>query len=383
MITQIINIKNKYASESFQKNYPVSYKEESVPGLIIEFRNVYRELFSDLSQLIKNLDQVKLLQNKDSGNIVLLFRSFSDLYSLRNVLVNLPSNIFLPDLLMKIDNYLNFNEKEFLLGNRKIKYNEPLIMGILNVTPDSFSDGGKYFNPEFAVEHAIQLIEDGADIIDVGGESTRPGAEIVSEVDELKRVIPVIQGIKRIKKDSIISIDTTKSKVAEESLNAGAEIINDISGLTFDEKISELAAKHNAGVVIMHIKGDPKTMQVKPTYSDVTAEIYDHLYKQTENAKSAGVKNIFIDPGIGFGKTIENNYELISRINDFKSLGYPILIGISRKSFLGKTLGLDVNDRDAATVVTEAISLMKGVSIIRTHNVKYAKQLKTIFEKLN
>lgn len=277
------------------------------------------------------------------------------------------------------NSYLNFNNYDSLrikIGDKS--FSKPLIMGILNVTPDSFSDGGKYFDKDSAVKYAFELIENGADIIDIGGESTRPGSDPVSVDEELNRVIPVIEEILKSKPDALISVDTTKSKVAEEACKRGVKIINDISGLTFDKQLALVAAKYSASLIIMHIKGTPKTMQQNIYYDDLIFDIYEFLYHQTKLAESAGVKNIFVDPGIGFGKTAENNFEIIKRLEDFKSLGYPVLVGLSRKSFLGKTLNLDINNRDNATVVAETIALVNGAKIIRTHNVINAFQAEKV-----
>jgi dihydropteroate synthase len=248
-------------------------------------------------------------------------------------------------------------------------------MGIVNVTPDSFSDGGKYFSVDDAVDHALMLIDDGADIIDIGGESTRPGSDPVSLDEELRRTIPVIKKIHQHRKDIFISIDTTKSEVAKQSLDSGAQIINDISGLTFDEKMIDIAKEYNSGVVIMHIKGNPKTMQENPEYSNVVKEVYDFLLVQSIKAKQNDVDKIFVDPGIGFGKRIEDNFTLIINLDYFQSLGYPVMIGLSKKSFIGKTLNLDNDQREIGTIILETISVIKSARIIRTHNVKYCNQL--------
>ncbi len=277
-----------------------------------------------------------------------------------------------------LDNYYNYTELPVVIGDSK--FNEPLVMGILNVTPDSFSDGGKYINKDKAVRHALNMFENGADIVDIGGESTRPGSDSVSEDEELKRVIPVIEEILKKKPAVIISVDTTKSKVAEEACSKGAKIINDISGLTFDSKIAEVANDFNAALIIMHMKGTPKTMQVNPAYDDLIPEIYEFLWKQTESARKAGAKNLIVDPGIGFGKKAENNFEILKRISDFKSLGYPILIGLSRKSFLGKAFDLEIMERDNITSVAEAIALRNGSKIIRTHNVINAVRTKNLLK---
>ena len=216
---------------------------------------------------------------------------------------------------------------------------QPLIMGVLNVTPDSFTDGGKFLDPTNAVSHAMDMIADGADIIDIGGESTRPFSESVSEEEELSRVISVIKKL-REKTDTVISIDTTKSSVADCACNAGANLVNDISGLLFDDKMIDTIKKYDCPVVLMHIAGNPKTMQENPSYDDVISDISAHLLDRAKFAIKNGVKehNIILDPGIGFGKTINNNFSIINNIDQFTQLGYPILIGASRKSFIGKTL---------------------------------------------
>ncbi len=256
-------------------------------------------------------------------------------------------------------------------------------MGILNITPDSFSDGGLYFNLNDAVNHAFKMIDEGADIVDIGGESTKPGSDFVTVDEEINRVIPVIKVILDKKPEAIISVDTTKSIVAEEALKNGAQIINDISGLTFDSNMSKVISKYDAAVVIMHIKGTPKTMQQNPSYDDVVNEVYNFLKLQIVKAKEAGNSKIIIDPGIGFGKRIQDNFELIKNLSEFKELNYPILIGLSRKSFIGKTLDLDIEKRDTASAVLEGLAIKNGAGIIRTHNVKNAVQVCKLFNQLN
>jgi len=248
-------------------------------------------------------------------------------------------------------------------------------MGIVNVTPDSFSDGGKYLDTNQAINHALKLIDDGADIIDVGGESTRPGSEPVSLDEELIRTISVIKNIRSLRKDILISIDTTKSEVAKQALDNGADIINDISGLTFDEDMINVAKSFDAGIIIMHIKGNPKTMQNSPFYLDVVDEIKEFLITQSTKAKQNGIDKIIIDPGIGFGKSVDDNFKLIKQLNDFSDIGFPVMIGLSKKSFIGKTLDLNIEDREIATVIMETISVLNSARIIRTHNVKYCTQM--------
>jgi len=263
----------------------------------------------------------------------------------------------------------------YKFGNQSVSFNLPKVMGILNVTPDSFSDGGKFYSENSAIDYALNMIDDGAAIIDIGGESTRPGSDAVSLKDELQRTIPVIKKLVELRKDLIISIDTTKSEVARQALDSGASIVNDISGLTSDEKIIDVVKSYDAGIVIMHIKGNPKTMQENPLYLDVVKEVKDFLFQQSNKAKQNGIDKIIIDPGIGFGKRVEDNFELIKRLEEFQSIGFPVMIGLSRKSFLGKTLDLNINERDIATVILETASVLKSVRIIRTHNVKYCTQM--------
>jgi dihydropteroate synthase len=267
------------------------------------------------------------------------------------------------------------NSIQYNFNDKILSLNTPKIMGIVNVTPDSFSEGGKYFSFDDAVNHALKLIDEGADIIDIGGESTRPGSDPVSLEEELRRTIPVVKNIHKQRKDVIISIDTTKSEVAQQALDSGAQIINDISGLTFDEKMIDIAKEYNSGVVIMHIKGNPKTMQVNPEYSDVVKEVYDFLLVQSIKAKQNDLDKIIVDPGIGFGKRIEDNFNLIKNLDYYQSLGYPVMIGLSKKSFIGKTLNLDNDQREIGTIILETISVIKSARIIRTHNVKYCNQL--------
>ena len=248
---------------------------------------------------------------------------------------------------------------------------ETRIMGILNVTPDSFSDAGLFVDADKAVEHAKQMAEDGADIIDVGGESTRPGSHDISEEEELKRVKPVIERLLNEIKVPV-SIDTYKPKVAEKCLELGASLVNDITGLRNKEMI-EVIAKYKVPVVIMHMKGAPKNMQQNPTYEDVVKEIKLFLSERISEARKAGINEIIIDPGIGFGKTTEHNLQILKRLSEFKELGCPILIGPSRKSFIGNITGLAVNERLEGTLASVAIAVMNGADIVRVHDVKECK----------
>lgn len=265
--------------------------------------------------------------------------------------------------------------KKYSFNSNSLSFDLPQIMGIVNVTPDSFSDGGNYNTLNSAVDHAIKLIDEGANIIDIGGESTRPGSDLVSLEEELSRTISVIKKIRSLNQSIIISIDTTKSEVAKQALDNGADIINDISGLTFDSQMINIAKQFNAGVIIMHIQGNPKTMQNNPTYKNVVDEVKQFLLTQSNKAKGNGINKIIIDPGIGFGKSVEDNFKLIKSLNEFSKLNYPVMIGLSRKSFIGKTLNLKVNERDIPTVIMETVSILNSARIIRTHSVKYCSQM--------
>jgi len=258
--------------------------------------------------------------------------------------------------------------KDFLLDF----FNKTYIMGILNVTRDSFSDGGLYFDKSAAIKRAIQMVEEGADIIDIGGESTRPGAEPVTVKEELRRTIPVIEALAK-EINVPISIDTYKSEVAEKALDAGASIVNDISGLRFDPEMAKVVSDYKVPVVIMHIKGRPKDMQQNPVYEALVPEIMDYLREGIRLAKESGVSEdkIIIDPGIGFGKTFNHNLEIINNLHEFTLLEKPILIGPSRKAFIGKILGnVSETDRLEGTSAAVAISIMNGANIIRVHDIK-------------
>ena len=249
------------------------------------------------------------------------------------------------------------------------------LMGILNVTPDSFSDGGMFLDPGNAISHGIELASQGADIIDIGGESTRPGAKPLLPDEELRRVIPVIEGLSG-EIDIPISIDTYKSLIAEKAVEAGAEMINDISGLHFDPKMADVAAKYDVPVVVMHIKGTPEIMQLDVHYDCLLTEIMEYLEESTEIAERAGVdeRQIIIDPGIGFGKSVEDNLRIISRLTEFKSLGKPIMLGLSRKSFIGRILNAEVDQRAEGTLASISAAIMNGANILRVHDVAPARK---------
>lgn len=261
--------------------------------------------------------------------------------------------------------------------------NRTLIMGILNVTPDSFFDGGKYNLIDKALRRAEEIWKEGADIIDIGGESTRPGSDAISLQEEMDRVLPVIEKLQDF--PIPISIDTYKAEVAEEACKLGASIINDISGLQFNPKILEVAKKYNTFLIIMHIKGTPKDMQKNPQYEDVVSEIKEFLKKQSNYAIETGVpkERIIIDPGIGFGKTLDHNLSILKNLDEFKKLGFPLLIGHSRKSMIGALLGgAGPEERLFGTLGISAYLISKRVDIIRVHDVKPHFELRKVLESL-
>lgn len=255
------------------------------------------------------------------------------------------------------------------------------VMGILNVTPDSFSDGGRYFDSDLAVSRGEQIAAEGADFLDIGGESTRPGSEPLPQDEEIRRVVPVIQElIRRI--DIPISIDTYKAGVAKAALDAGASIVNDISGLTFDSEMLETIVRKKATVVLMHMAGRPKTMQENPAYLNVVDEVRAYLAGQAERARSAGVNQIIVDPGIGFGKSLDHNLDLMRNLKAASPGGFPILVGPSRKSFIGKILNLTVDERFEGTAAAVTACILRGAHIIRVHDVKEMKRVALVADAL-
>jgi dihydropteroate synthase len=274
-----------------------------------------------------------------------------------------------------LSNYLAPELPSWKLADRELKLDSTMVMGVLNVTPDSFSDGGLYLDRTKAVERALTMVEEGADMIDVGGESTRPYSDEVRVEEEMKRVIPVIEAISS-KLKVPISVDTRHHVVAEAALEAGAGIVNDVSGLR-EEGMVEVVAKHRAGTVIMHMQGDPGTMQRDPAYEDVIGDISLFLDARMKDAKDRGVdpRSILLDPGIGFGKSLDHNLQIVVRLREFRCLGRGLLVGASRKNFIGKVLGQDVSSRKEGSLAIASIAMMNGVSVIRAHDVKETKMV--------
>ncbi len=267
--------------------------------------------------------------------------------------------------------------KNYILGDKT------WIMGIVNVTPDSFSNGGLYFDKEKAVEHALKLAAEGADIVDIGGESTRPGSKSVPVEEELKRVIPVIKELRK-RTQILISIDSYKSEVIKQALEEGADIVNDISAFRFDPKVVSIVAEKNVPYIIMHMKGTPKTMQINPIYKNLFGEIKSFLKEKIEEAVKKGVKRekIIIDPGIGFGKTWKDNLKIIEGLSFLNELERPILVGPSRKSFIGQVLETSPNQRLEGTIVSSIIALERGAHILRVHDVGAVKKAVTMAEAI-
>lgn len=277
----------------------------------------------------------------------------------------------------KIPSPLNLQRETLDFGRRLY------LMGVVNVTPDSFSDGGDFYDPQAAISHALELVEKGADILDIGGESTRPGADPVGRDEELDRVIPVIEGI-RAEVDTPISIDTYKSDVAARALTAGADLINDVSAMRFDDNMANVIADAGTPVVLMHMQGDPRTMQDEIDYDDVVSDIYTFFEQRLDDARAAGIDEdkIILDPGIGFGKTVEQNYRLIRELTDFRRLGCPILLGTSRKSCIGAVTDNSPKNRLGGTAATVACGLHSGADIVRVHDVSLMRDVVDVTEAI-
>jgi dihydropteroate synthase len=267
--------------------------------------------------------------------------------------------------------------KTFELGRRT------WLIGVVNVTPDSFFNGGLYFEPARAIEHALALAAEGADIIDIGGESSRPGSSPIPAKEEKKRILPVVEVLKQ-KNEALISVDTTKAEVAEAALAAGADIINDISAGRFDPRMLPVVARSGAGLILMHMKGTPRTMQIAPHYDDVLGEVRAFLKERLEAAEACGVRReaILLDPGIGFGKELEHNLALLNNLEALADLERPLLVGISRKSFIGKILKLEAPERLEGTIAAAVVSILHGASLLRVHDLQAVRRAVTVAEAI-
>jgi len=320
---------------------------------------------------IETIDTILMGTQKQLEKLALKLNQYPKLeplaHSLTETLTNLSQKNF----------SLRCRSRTLTLGKRA------LLMGVLNVTPDSFSDGGLYFDKEKAIAHGRRMMEEGADLIDIGGESTRPGSKPIPLEEELRRVLPVIEGL--AKQGGVpLSIDTCKSAVAERAIEAGAEMINDISGLHVDPALAQVAVKEDVPIILMHIRKTPETMQKDIHYESLFSEILLSLKESVEKAESAGVdpSQIVIDPGIGFGKTLEHNLLLIKHLSEFRVLGKPILLGTSRKSFIGKILSEEVDQRLEGTLSTIAIGVLNGAHIIRCHDVLPARKVMAVADAI-
>ena len=312
---------------------------------------------------IDKMDTLLMGTQKQFEKLSLKFDSYPNFQSLGQSLKQTLKNIF------KTHFPLRLRKRTFMLGKRT------LLMGVLNITPDSFSDGGLYFDREKAIAQGVKMAEDGADIIDVGGESTRPGSKPLETEEELRRVIPVIESLVK-KIDVPISVDTYKSAVAQKAIDTGAEMINDISALHFDPDLALISARENIPIILMHMRGTPETMQKDVHYESLFSEIIQYLKESIQQAESIGVnpEQIIVDPGIGFGKTLQDNLLIIKNLSEFRVLGKPILLGPSRKTFIGKILNADPEQRLEGTLSSIAIAVLNGAHIIRCHDVLQAKR---------
>ncbi len=272
------------------------------------------------------------------------------------------------------------NFTEYTFRERKLDLSQPRVMGILNTTPDSFSDGGLFVSGNAAIERVAGMVDEGADIIDIGGESTRPGSEPVSVEEEMDRVIPILEKALPAFPKCLFSVDTTKYEVAEAALELGVHIVNDVSGLKKEPRLASLCSKYNAGYILMHSKGDPKTMQQDPQYVNVIEEIKAFFGGRLQQLNNAGVKPVILDPGIGFGKTLAHNLEIVEGLDKFTEFGYPLLVGASRKSMIGQILNdRPVHERLAGTIAIHYHCLLKGAKILRVHDVQEAKDSVQIY----
>jgi dihydropteroate synthase len=379
LVSQLINLSQQDVYKLYKEKY--NLEVTSYDGLFgLEVRGIPSKLTEGLNrktELYKNSPNIHVVNSH-----LFITGSLSELNNTIKIFDEKEASLLKDELMKSLRSFENYYHSTYKFGSSDFDFSKAYIMGILNVTPDSFSNGGEFHRIDDAINFAVKMLKEGADIIDIGGESTRPGSDPVSVNEELERVIPVIEKLLNLNEEVVISIDTTKVKVAEEALKCGAKIVNDISGGTFEPEIFEIAKEFDAGFVIMHIKGKPKTMQEAPTYSNAIEEVYDFLALQSQRAKEAGLKKIFIDPGIGFGKRVENNFNLINRLDDFKSLSFPVLIGLSRKSFIGDSLDLEIDERDDVSNALNCFAISKGARIIRTHNVRQGVQTCRLMNKI-
>lgn len=373
LFTQVIYVNNQMIFDHLVNKYNYDNASYIVPHFAIEFRNISEE---EKTVFKNSVNAETCIYFNEQLNSALLFLNNLT----QGCFEKLPPGI----KIISLNAVNNFNDSVSIkipINGKIFDFRFAYVMGILNVTPDSFSDGGKYLNKNYAVDFALKMLDAGADIIDIGGESTRPGSELISVKEELSRVLPVVSELKKLRPAAVVSIDTNKSEVARQTLLEGADIINDVSGGVFDPGIFKAVKSSDAVYVLMHIKGIPKNMQHNIFYNDLIEDIYSELNSQLNIAKAEGLNKIIIDPGIGFGKTAEQNLEIIRRISDFRSLGFPILIGLSRKGFFGKLFNFELDDRDLPSAIADTMSLGNGARIIRSHNVRFCRIVCDLFNK--
>ncbi len=381
MNSRLVYISNKVRCLSLQKRYGLSDQSIRNKDYLFVLKKVTASQNDELRQIETTYFPLFQIIKEDKESLIVKIIPEQSLFEAVQTVHIKDASVRL--FISRLVNYFtDRGEKCWDYGHLKIGFEKkPLVMGILNVTPDSFFDGGKFIGKDQAVEHALEMIEEGADLIDIGGESTRPGAVAVSASEEMKRVLPVIEGIKK-HSDCLISIDTYKSLVAKEAIEAGAHIINDISGTVFDEKMLGVIDQYKCPVIIMHIKGTPKNMQVNPVYSDVNEEVYNFFNKKCEEICSLNGGKIVIDPGIGFGKSVTHNLQLLRDIGDFTFLDKPILVGVSRKSFIGKILHVEENNRLLGSLSSGVYAFLNGADILRVHDVKATVEARSIINNI-
>lgn len=376
MIIQIIKLDSVQKKSKLNAKYELDFALVNNYNLAVEIK--------DCTELLDNGNIVEYL-NLPYARINNSYIFFTN--NLNTTLIRFSLTAQLKGVSKELEKRIKiFNNYKSLMSNNIKRYMLPSTenfynMGIVNMTPDSFSDGGMYNNLENGFEHTLRLLKDGADIIDIGGESSRPGAETISVAEESKRVLPLIEKLLNYDPQIVLSLDTTKAEIAEKALQLGVKIINDISGFDAEKKMMTILEKYKPVVILMHTKGTPQTMQNNPVYYDVISEIYDYFVEKINKLNNIGINKIIIDPGIGFGKRVEDNFEIINRLEDFHSLGFPILIGLSRKSFLGKATNSEVTDRDFESVIMETLAVNNGAKFIRTHNVKNTNKIKKLLNK--
>ncbi|MEO0304398.1 MAG: dihydropteroate synthase [candidate division WOR-3 bacterium] len=355
--------------------YSVELMEKKTYSYIIFFKDARIEFANILKQTALSVGcdcsiAKDVISGKTDSSNILLSATLSQIFKMKDKLKGQPFS--LEKSMNQIIELIEYKDCFFVDDKDLLSQKNFLIMGILNLTPDSFYDGGKFNNIEKALIRVEQMIEEGVDIIDVGGQSTRPFSEPVSVDEEIERVMPIIENVLKRFPELLLSIDTYNSKTASCALSAGVKIVNDISGLNFDPEMKNVIANKNSSVILMHIKGTPKDMQVNPEYEDLLLEIVEYLEKSVENAVSSGVDplKISVDPGIGFGKTVQDNLKILNNLEIFKSLKKPITLGVSNKSFIGKILNRETQERLYGTVGANVSGFFNGAKIFRVHNVK-------------